>query len=248
MSAGSVVTVLATVLGAVVGVNTPWLVHRLSVGPGSAPRSACERCTRPFPRGRPGWVRPDARCPGCGARLGPRTGPVVALGAAAFALVAAALSTPDGIDPALPAVLALVAVGLPLALIDLACLRLPDPLLAVATVLVLVGLVGASVLLGTPEPLLRALLAALVSAAGYLLLALLPGSRLGFGDVKLATLLGLPLGWFGWPVLLLGLALPHLVNGTIALVLLLTRRADRGSTWAFGPALLGGALLALVLG
>lgn len=248
MSAATAATALATVLGAVVGANTPWLVHRLAVESGSSPRSTCERCGHPFPRGRPGWVRPGARCPGCGARLGPRTGPVVALGAATFALIAAVLSTADRIDPALPAVLALAAVGLPLALIDLACLRLPDPLLAVATAAVLCGLVGASVVLGSPEPLLRALVAALLSAGGYVLLALLPGSRLGFGDVKLAALLGLPLGWFGWPVLLLGLVLPHLVNGTIALVLLLTGRADRGSTWAFGPALLTGALLALVFG
>ncbi|RKR89326.1 leader peptidase (prepilin peptidase)/N-methyltransferase [Micromonospora pisi] len=248
MFAALTATAVATVLGAVLAAFTPRLVHRLSVEPGSPPRSACERCTRPFPHGRPGWVRPGARCPGCGARLGPRTGTVVALGAAICGLLTAGLTGTDGIDPALPAVLALAVVGLPLALIDLACLRLPDPLLALAAVAVLLGLGGATIVLGTSEPLLRALLAALASAAGYVLLALLPGSRLGFGDVKLAALLGLPLGWFGWPVLLLGLFLPHLINGVVGLALLATGRVGRGSTWAFGPALLAGALFALLLG
>ena len=199
----------AAAVGALLGSGTPWLVHRLAVEPGSPPRSACARCTRPFPRGLPGWVRPGARCPGCGARLGPRTGWVAALGAVPFGLLTAdlagGLGTGSGIDPALPALLALAAVGLPLALVDLACLRLPDPLVAVAAVAAVAGLAGAAVILGTPEPLLRAVLAALVSFAGYVLLALLPGARLGFGDVKLAAVLGLPLGWFGWPVLLLGL-------------------------------------------
>ncbi|MEV4627621.1 A24 family peptidase [Micromonospora sp. NPDC049523] len=248
----------AIALGAVVGASTPWLVHRLAVESGSPPRSACAVCTRPFPRGLPGWIRPDARCPGCGARLGSRTGYLAALdaavfgpltaalGAAVFGLLTAALGTDTGIDPALPAVLAVAAVGLPLAFVDLTCLRLPDPLVALAAVAALLGLTGAALVLGTPDPLVRALLAALASGVAYVLLALLPGARLGFGDVKLAAVLGLPLGWYGWPTLLLGLVLPHLINGTVALALLLTRRASRGTPLPFGPALLTGALLAIL--
>ncbi|WP_329105872.1 A24 family peptidase [Micromonospora sp. NBC_01699] len=237
----------ATALGAVLGASTPWLVHRLAVESGSPPRSACARCTRTFPRGLPGWVRPDARCPGCGARLGSRIGLPAALGAVVFGLLTVRMGTDTGVDPVLPALLAVAAVGLPLALIDLACLRLPDPLVALGAVAALLGLAAAAYLLGTPQPLVRALLGALASGVGYLLLALLPGSRLGFGDVKLAAVLGLPLGWLGWPVLLLGLALPHLINGTVALVLLLSRRADRNTALPFGPALLTGALLAILL-
>ncbi|MGW4464422.1 prepilin peptidase [Micromonospora sp. NPDC004704] len=237
----------AVTLGAVVGASTPWLVHRLAVESGSPPRSACAVCTRPFPRGLPGWIRPDARCPGCGARLGSRTGYLAALGAAVFGLLTAALATDTGFDPALPAVLAVAAVGLPLAFVDLACLRLPDPLVALAAVAALLGLAGAALVLGTPDPLVRALVAGLASGVVYVLLALLPGARLGFGDVKLAAVLGLPLGWYGWPALLLGLVLPHLINGTAALVLLLGRRADRDTPLPFGPALLAGALLAILL-
>lgn len=103
-------------------------------------------------------------------------------------------------------------VGLALALADLACLRLPDPLVAASAAAAL-GLVPVALAGGTPQRLLTALAGAAVSFAAYVLLALLPGSRLGFGDVKLAAALGLPLGWLGWPALGLGLLLPHLLNG-----------------------------------
>jgi leader peptidase (prepilin peptidase)/N-methyltransferase len=40
-----------------------------------------------------------------------------------------------------------------------------------------------------------------------------------------------------------GTVLPHLVNGPVAVVLLLTGRAGRRTALPFGPALLVGALL-----
>ena len=84
-------------------------------------------------------------------------------------------------------------------------------------------------------------------AGGYLLPALLPNGPLGLGDVKLAGVLGLVLGWLGWRHVLAGAALPHLLNGPVVLVLLATGRARRGSALPFGPALLVGALLAVVV-
>jgi leader peptidase (prepilin peptidase)/N-methyltransferase len=77
--------------------------------------------------------------------------------------------------------------------------------------------------------------------------ALLPGDGLGFGDVKLAAVLGFLLGWFGWPTLLAGVVLPHLINGPVAIWLLVARRAGRRTALPFGPALLAGAALAITL-
>ena len=237
--------VLATaVLGAVIGASTPRLAHRLAVRSGTPARSACDRCAHPFPRGLTGWLGPAVRCPGCAAGLGPPTWSTTVAGATTFGLLAAGLAG----DPALPAFLAVAAVGVPLAVIDLISLRLPDPLVAAAGLGALAGLVAATFTLGTPQPLLRALTGALVCTAAYVLLALLPGSRLGFGDVKLAGVLGLPLGWLGWPTVLLGLVLPHVVNGVVVLGLLLSGRIDRRTALPLGPALLTGALLAALLG
>ncbi|MEU5908020.1 prepilin peptidase [Micromonospora sp. NPDC047527] len=165
------------------------------------------------------------------------------LAAGVFVGLAAAL----GADPALPVFLAVAAVGLVLAGVDLACLRLPDPLVLAAGVLALGGLTGAALLASTPGRLIGALGGAAVAGAAHVLLALLPGSRLGFGDVKLAGVLGLPLGWLGRDALLAGLLLPHVLHGALVLGLLAARRVRRDTLLPLGPALLAGAWLGVLL-
>ncbi|MBM0276062.1 A24 family peptidase [Micromonospora tarensis] len=165
---------------------------------------------------------------------------------AAVVFVGLAAALPD--DPALPVFLAVAAVGLVLAQVDLACLRLPDPLVIAAGLLALAGLTGVALLGDAPARLLGALAGALVAGAAHVLLALLPGSRLGFGDVKLAAVLGLPLGWLGRDALLAGLLLPHLLHGALVLGLLAARRVRRNTLLPLGPALLAGAWLAALFG
>ncbi|MEH1101019.1 prepilin peptidase [Micromonospora sp. CPCC 205561] len=175
------------------------------------------------------------------------TGSPAGLGALAGAVVFGGLAVALGADPVLPVLLALAAVGLVLALVDLACLRLPDPLVGAAGLLAVAGLGGAALAAGTPGRLLDAAAGAALGFAGHVLLALLPGSRLGFGDVKLAAVLGLPLGWLGGSTLALGLLLPHLLHGVLVLVLLVAGRVRRDTPLPLGPALLVGAWLAALL-
>ncbi|WP_433230212.1 prepilin peptidase [Micromonospora sp. CA-248260] len=150
-------------------------------------------------------------------------------------------------EPALPAFLLVAAVGLVLAVADLTSLRLPDPLVGAAALGGGTALTVAAVVTGTPGRLALALAGAALSLLLYVVLALLPRSRLGFGDVKLAAVLGLPLGWLGWPTLWLGLLLPHLLQGLLVLALLAARRVRRDTALPFGPALLTGAWLAVLL-
>ncbi|MGK5443844.1 prepilin peptidase [Micromonospora sp. URMC 105] len=165
------------------------------------------------------------------------------LGAVVFAGLAAAL----GPDPALPAYLLVAGCGVVLAAVDLACLRLPDPLVGAVALGGGASLGVAALAAGTPGRLAVALAGAAISFTGYVVLALLPGARLGFGDVKLAAALGLPLGWLGWSTLGYGLLLPHLLNGVLVLALLAARRVRRDTALPFGPALLAGAWLAVLL-
>jgi leader peptidase (prepilin peptidase)/N-methyltransferase len=160
--------------------------------------------------------------------------PVGAAAAGGFGAVA-------GPSPLLPVLMLGVVLGLLLADADLRTLRLPDPLVAALAVVVAVpvALPGGSAA--------RACLAAALTGSGYLALALLPGDGLGLGDVKLAAVLGFLLGWFGWPTVLAGVVLPHLINGPVALWLLLRRRAGRRTALPFGPALLAGAALAITV-
>ncbi|MEV4761327.1 prepilin peptidase [Micromonospora chokoriensis] len=177
----------------------------------------------------------------------PRRGAWVWLSPMVSAAVFGGLVVAQGDDPALPVFLVVAAVGLVLARVDLACLRLPDPLVLAAGLVALAGLTATALLAGEPARLLGALAGATVAGAAHVLLALLPGSRLGFGDVKLAAALGLPLGWLGRDALLVGLLLPHLLHGTLVVGLLAARRVRRDTLLPLGPALLAGAWLAVVL-
>jgi leader peptidase (prepilin peptidase)/N-methyltransferase len=230
------VPIAVALLGLLLGALVPGVVYRLSTPSGEPARSACAACGVPLS----GWL--PGRCGGCGVRLGPPVWLTAPIGAVIFGTLAWAL----GPVPELAAFLVVAAVGLPLGAIDVACHRLPDPLVGGAFALAVPLLALAALVEGRPGPLVRAGLAALVMFTGYLVLALLPRADLGFGDVKLAGLLGLLLGWLGWPAVLLGALLPHLLNGPVALGLLLSGRARRNTALPLGPALLGGAWLAAV--
>jgi leader peptidase (prepilin peptidase)/N-methyltransferase len=153
-----------------------------------------------------------------------------------------------GADPALPAYLWLGAVGVTLAVIDIDCHRLPDRL-TLPSYPVGVLLLGAAALARHDLAALgRALLAAAAVAAVFLLLALASPRSLGLGDVKLAGLLGLHLGFLGWAEVLLGLLAGFLVGAAVAVALLAGRRAGWRTDVAFGPSLLAGALAAVLVG
>ena len=235
MSAGLVTGV--ALLGALAGRAAVPLARRF-INPPGAPRAV--NSSGALPPGRPGGVAAVAVS---GVERPALRHALPLVGAVVFAGLAVARGT----DAALPALLLTATVGLALAVVDLACLRLPDPLVAAVAGAAALGLVPVALAGGTPERLLAALAGAAVSFGGYVLLALLPGARLGFGDVKLAAALGLPLGWLGWPTLGLGLLLPHLLNGVVVLALLAAGRVRRDTPLPFGPALLAGAWLAVLL-
>ena len=69
---------------------------------------------------------------------------------------------------------------------------------------------------------------------------------LGGGDVALAGLLGLYLGWLSYEAVVVGLITAFMVGGVFALLLLITRRANRSTRFAFGPFLIVGALVAVL--
>ncbi|PLW66577.1 hypothetical protein C0036_22080, partial [Streptomyces sp. DJ] len=71
---------------------------------------------------------------------------------------------------------------------------------------------------------------------------------MGFGDVKLAAVVGAALGWYGWPVLLAGAFAGLLLGAVYGVGLVLLRRADRRTAVPFGPFMLAGALIGVCLG
>lgn len=224
--------VCSAVFGAASAAFVPRVAHRLAVPRGHPARSACAHCDSPFTD----WVRAGAACRCAGTPVW-----TVLAGALAAGLLGATI----GPSPLLVIVLPATALGVLLAVIDVRCLRLPDPLVAVLAVSTALPLAVVALLAGEPGRLARSAVAAGLSGAAYLVIALLPGHGLGLGDVKLATVLGFVLGFAGWPAVAVGLVAPHLINGPVALALLAVRRAGRRTPLPLGPALLAGALLGL---
>jgi leader peptidase (prepilin peptidase)/N-methyltransferase len=148
----------------------------------------------------------------------------------------------------LPAFLYLGAVGAALTLIDLDVHRLPDLLVLPSYPIAFVLLLVPTVVTGQWGWLLRAVLAGIALFVVYLVLALVSpgGGGLGLGDVKLAGLLGLFLGWLGWGPVLVSVLAAFVVGGLIAVFMLLVRHASRSTHIAFGPSMMLGAWVALM--
>ena len=134
-----------------------------------------------------------------------------------------------------------------LAQVDLAVHRLPDRVVLPSVVVTAAAALADAAVLGTWGELLRALLAGAAAFAAAAVVGLVSPRGLGFGDVKLLGLLGVLLGWFGWPVLFLGVLLGLLLGAAVSLALLTLRRAGWRTEIALGPSLLAGAAVALGL-
>ena len=149
-----------------------------------------------------------------------------------------------------PATLALAwaaGAGVVLGAVDLAVHRLPDRVTYPAAAVCTAALTADAAVLGSWGALLRALAAAGAAFAVAALLAALAPEGLGFGDVKLLALLGLVLGWLSWGVLLAGIFLGLLTGAVVSIVLLVSGTAGWRTAVPFGPPLLTGAVLALVV-
>ncbi|WP_409236959.1 prepilin peptidase [Streptomyces sp. PA5.6] len=226
--------------GAFAGLFVPRAAYRLSVPPGEPWRA---ECPQGHPLGR--WLGP-ARCgrEGHTAAYGPRTSATTA----ATALVCAALAATTGTRPELAVWLLLAPVGVLLTLVDFTVHRLPDVLtlpLAAASL----ALLGAVTLVPEQAGSWRtALYGSCALAAAYFLLFLINPNGMGFGDVKLALALGAVLGWYGWGVLLIGTFAGFLLASLYGAALVVVRRASRKTAIPFGPFLIGGAFVGLLLG
>ncbi|MFG2643053.1 prepilin peptidase [Streptomyces sp. NPDC048370] len=164
------------------------------------------------------------------------------------ALSCAALAAATGPRPELAVWLLCAPLAVLLATVDVRVHRLPDPLtlpLAAATPLLLLG---AELLPYDAGSWFHALLGGLALGGGYFVLFLIRPSGMGFGDVKLALSLGAALGWYGWGVLFAGTFAGFLLGSLYGLGLVLARRGSRKSAIPFGPFMIGGALLGLLLG
>lgn len=127
-----------------------------------------------------------------------------------------------------------------IAAVDLDVQRIPDRALRPTAIWVGTCLVALAITDHTIAALVHAAIAAAGSLAGFTILHLASPTALGFGDVKLATILGAAVGVVSLPAVLTALLL--------ACVLALTwAAAIRTRHLAFGPWLASGAVLGVGL-
>ncbi|MFM1918240.1 MAG: hypothetical protein RJB01_1755 [Actinomycetota bacterium] len=119
--------------------------------------------------------------------------------------------------------------------------RLPNRWVASAGIFGITMLTAAAYLSGDFHPLGRAVLAGFMGSAVMLLANALGG--LGMGDVKLAAVLGLYLGWLSWTAAFAGLWLAFAFAAATVLVKALGSRDSWRRAIPFGPFLSAGTLV-----
>lgn len=263
MTAGAAIAmVLLGLFGTLIGSFLNVVVYRVPKGLSIvSPPSACPECGHAIrPRDNVpvlSWLLLRGKCRDCQAPISPRY-PLVELGTGVFfALVTwwalSGVATGEtivspGVGLLLLAFLYLAAVSVALALIDLDTHTLPDKIVLPSYLVGAALLTLSSVLSGDYGTLLTAGIGLVALWSLYLVLALAYSGGMGFGDVKLAGLLGLYLGWLGWGPLAVGAFGAFLLGGVFAIVLVVTKRVSRKGGIPFGPWMLAGAWVGVLAG
>ena len=156
-----------------------------------------------------------------------------------------------GFSPELPAVLAFIFGGTLLAVIDWKVQLLPKRLVYLTLAGVGAGLAFASLVEWDWVPLATALAGGLLFANAFFVLWYLTKKMtgmvlIGFGDVRLAAVLGMLLGWYGLEYVLYGALVGHALALLLGVTLCVWHRR-LVVRYSFGPPLIAGALAVVLL-
>ncbi|MEP6799740.1 MAG: prepilin peptidase, partial [Lapillicoccus sp.] len=241
--------ILSGGLGLVIGSFLNVVIYRVPRGESlMRPPSHCPSCGAPI-RNRHnvpvlGWLVLRGRCADCGARISARYPLVEAGTAVLFVALAWRLAQLDLVS-ALPAYLTFAAVGIALAAIDLDCSRLPNVLVLPSYPVLAVLLAMSAGIEGDWWSLVRAGLGAAALLALYLVLVMVYPAGMGIGDLKLAGLLGLVLGYLSVAAVLVGAAAGFIFGAVVGVALMATGAANRKTAIPFGPFMIAGAIFSI---
>jgi len=202
------------------------------------------------------WYGPV--CAECGTGLGSllttcrehghaqRRGNIVAL----LATIALSAAVPAAIPSLwlLPAYLVFVWAMVLLTVTDLDTQLIPNRILGPATLVGIVLLLAGHIIDPSGGNLLDAGIGGAAYFAVMFLLALIARGGLGFGDVKLAFLIGVFTGYLSLGHVIVAGIGAFLLGGSVAALLLITRRSGRKDAIPFGPFMTTAAVITIFFG
>ena len=141
----------------------------------------------------------------------------------------------------------LIGIGVWLLVIDIRTHRLPNRIVLPTLLAVVLLAVLDAVAMGESGALVRALWGLVILGGFYALLRIASRAGMGGGDVKLAALIGVVLGWHSWTALAVGAASAFVLAALYALALIALRRATGSTRIAFGPWMIIGAVLGVAI-
>jgi leader peptidase (prepilin peptidase)/N-methyltransferase len=165
--------------------------------------------------------------------------------AVATAVVAAVLGGVLGWTWALSFCWFLAPVGVALALVDWRTRLLPTKVIAPSYGVVVALVLASAALSSDWHALATAGWGWLVAGGTFFVLWFVYPKGMGYGDVRLAGLLGIALGYLGWPEIILGVYAAFLIGAVGGVLLSLLRIVDR-KAYPFGPFLLVGAVVGVL--
>ena len=245
-------TVVAGVFGLAVGSFLNVVICRVPVGESVVrPPSKCPSCDAPIRNWHNvpvfGWLMLRGRCYDCKAPISARYPLVEAATGVLFAAVTWRLLAME-MPWALAAYLYLAAAGVALAMIDIDVKRLPDkimlPSYAVVAALLTVAAVGEH----DWWPLGRAAIGAASLFTFYFAIVFAYPEGMGFGDVKLAGVLGALMGYLSWSALIVATFGAFLLGAIVGVALIVTSRGGRKTAIPFGPFMIAFALVTVFAG
>lgn len=187
------------------------------------------------------WTR--LVCLTCGRRVSRE--PVLAV---VTTLTALGFAGTTGLTWDLVAYLGFLLLSSALVVTDLEAFRITDRLNLRGSLAIALVLLAAAMLEGSLAAFFRGLGGAGAYFLGASLLFLLVrGQGFGAGDVKLAPQLGLYTAYLGWSVLGWAVFATALIGGVVALVLVLTGHAGKKTELPYGPPMVFGAWVAIVM-
>jgi leader peptidase (prepilin peptidase)/N-methyltransferase len=240
---------LVFVLGLVIGSFLNVVIYRVPRGESVVrPGSHCPACGTPIEARHNvpifGWLALRGRCAACRAPISARYPIVELLTGLLFVVVAWRLVRLD-LGSAVPAWLYFTATGVALAAIDLELRRLPTAIIAPSYVVLGVLLGLSAVWQHDGWSFVRAVIGAVVLFGFFALVVVVYPAGMGFGDVRLAGLVGGVLAYLSWASLLIGAFAGFLIGAVVGVALIVAGRGGRKTAVPFGPFMIAGALLAL---